>query len=67
MDVNWAQLGFAGGLGLVIGFVVLASGVWMDKIRDRKFNRDVRALTGAPDVRRTNRAIRMIRGLRRGA
>lgn len=44
-NVNWIQLGLAGGLGLVVGLVVLLSGLWMDRCRERRFDREVRSLT----------------------
>lgn len=75
MYVNWTQLGLAGVLGIVVGLVVLLSGLWMDRRRERRFNREVQGLSAVSGaaagavkgLRRMDRAIRMIRGLRRGA
>lgn len=41
-SVNWAQLGWASLFGLVIGLLILGAGMWMDRVREARWNRELK-------------------------
>lgn len=46
-EINWVTMLVALGLGVVVGLLFLAAGMWMDRARERRFMRELN-LSQAP-------------------
>lgn len=72
MTLSWTNALFALGLGLFVGLVILAAGLWMDRARERRWQRELEgieqasssAAEGLRSMAREASRIRFPKGLR---